>query len=148
MQKTRAGRWAALALAGTVALAGCSGTADDGDRAASAAQEEANGQSLDADAFADLAAGEGVVVLDVRTPEEFAAGHLDGAVNADVSAADFASQVAELDPDATYAVYCRSGNRSRTAMQVMQDAGIDGVADLAGGIDAWTQSGGAVVTGS
>ena len=147
MQKTRAGRWAALALAGAVALAGCSGTADDA-RDAGTTEVTASGQTLDAAQFADLAAGDGVVLLDVRTPEEFAAGHLDGAVNADVSAADFANQVAELDPDATYAVYCRSGNRSRTAMQVMQDAGIDGVADLAGGIDAWTQSGGAVVTGS
>jgi len=147
MQKTRAGRWVALALAGAITLTGCSGTANDA-RDAGTAEVTASGQSLDAAQFADLAAGEGVVVLDVRTPEEFAAGHLEGAVNLDVSDAGFAGQVAELDPDATYALYCRSGNRSQAAMGLIQGAGIDSLADLAGGIQAWTQSGGAVVTGS
>ena len=107
MQKTRAGRWVALALAGAITLTGCSGTAD-GARDAGTAEVTASGQSLDAAQFADLAAGEGVVVLDVRTPEEFAAGHLEGAVNLDVSAADVATRVADLDPGATYAVYCLS----------------------------------------
>jgi len=147
MQKTRAGRWVALALAGAITLTGCSGTADDA-RDAGTAEVTASGQSLDAAQFADLAAGEGVVVLDVRTPEEFAAGHLEGAVNLDVSAADVATRVADLDPDATYAVYCRSGNRSQAAMALMQGAGIGSLADLVGGIEAWSQAGLPVVTGS
>lgn len=65
----------------------------------------------------------GVVVVDVRTPEEFAAGHLQGAVNIDVSASTFDSQIAALDKDVVYAVYCRSGNRSTIAVGKMSDAG-------------------------
>ena len=65
----------------------------------------------------------GVVIVDVRTPEEFAAGHLQGAVNLDVSASTFDSQIAALDRDVVYAVYCRSGNRSTIAVGKMSDAG-------------------------
>ena len=65
----------------------------------------------------------GVVIVDVRTPEEFAAGHLQGAVNLDVSAATFDSQIAALDKNVAYAVYCRSGNRSTIAVGKMSDAG-------------------------
>ena len=65
----------------------------------------------------------GGVIVDVRTPEEFAAGHLQGAVNLDVSAATFDSQIAALDKNVAYAVYCRSGNRSTIAVGKMSDAG-------------------------
>ena len=65
----------------------------------------------------------GVVIVDVRTPEEFAAGHLQGAVNLDVSASTFDSQISALDKDVVYAVYCRSGNRSTIAVGKMSDAG-------------------------
>lgn len=64
----------------------------------------------------------GVVIVDVRTPEEFAAGHLRGAVNLDVSAATFDSQISALDKNVAYAVYCRSGNRSTIAVGKMSDA--------------------------
>lgn len=63
-------------------------------------------------------------VIDVRTPAEFAAEHVDGAVNLDVQAADFAAQVAALDPAGTYLVYCRSGNRSAAAAATMTSAGL------------------------
>lgn len=65
----------------------------------------------------------GVVILDVRTPEEFAEGHLQGAVNLDVSAQTFDAQLAELNKDGIYAIYCRSGNRSTIATGKMADAG-------------------------
>ena len=82
-----------------------------------------------------------MVTLDVRTPGEFASGHLPNAVNMDVESATFAQQVSELDPATTYAVYCRSGNRSKTAMQQMSDAGIEKAQDLDGGIVAWEAQG-------
>lgn len=63
-------------------------------------------------------------VIDVRTPAEFAAEHVDGAVNLDVQAPDFAAQVAALDPAGTYLVYCRSGNRSAAAAATMASAGL------------------------
>ena len=91
--------------------------------------------------FDELTKQAAVVTLDVRTPGEFASGHLPNAVNMDVESATFAQQVSELDPATTYAVYCRSGNRSKTAMQQMSDAGIEKAQDLDGGIVAWEAQG-------
>ncbi|MET4104957.1 rhodanese-like domain-containing protein [Hymenobacter sp. UYP22] len=63
------------------------------------------------------------VLLDVRTPTEFAAGHLKGAQNLDFRAPDFAEQLARLDPSKTYVLYCRSGGRSNQAGILMQEKG-------------------------
>jgi rhodanese-related sulfurtransferase len=62
-------------------------------------------------------------VIDVRTAEEFASGHLEGALNIDVQGMDFAAQISELDPNGTYVVYCRSGNRSGQAIEQMKALG-------------------------
>ncbi|MDN4472887.1 rhodanese-like domain-containing protein [Demequina zhanjiangensis] len=99
---------------------------------------------VDSSMFAAATEVDGVTIIDVRTPAEFAEGHLPGAVNIDVSAATFADEIAQLDPDADYAVYCRSGNRSRAAIETMQGAGFAALIGLEGGIGAW---GGEVVTG-
>ena len=88
-----------------------------------------------------------LVVLDVRTPEEFAEGHLEGAVLVDFYAADFAEQLAALDTDVPYLVYCRSGNRSGQAMGVMEQLGFTSAADIDGGIVAWADAGLPVTTG-
>jgi phage shock protein E len=69
-------------------------------------------------------------VIDVRTPEEFAEGYVKGAVNIDVSNPNFESQIAELDKDAAYSIYCRSGNRSAAAVEIMRNAGFTNVVDL------------------
>ena len=146
---------AGLGLAALLALAACSTDADGDARPSGAAAgadpvacvQAADCTTLPPAEFAELAAAEGVVLLDVRTPQEFAEGHLDGAVNLDVSAADFTDRLADLDAEATYAVYCRSGNRSQTALDLMAQAGIDAAADLAGGIGAWVDAGQPVTTG-
>ena len=75
-----------------------------------------------------------LVLLDVRTPDEFATGHLQGATNIDVEDPSFADQIAALDKDAHYVVYCRSGRRSAIAVQTMKDAGFTDVTD-AGAMD-------------
>lgn len=136
MQKRQLRTMIALVLVGVFTLGACSGGSGS------------SGETLDAAAFADLAESPGTVVLDVRTPDEFASGHISDAVNIDVSAPDFASRVDALDADASYAVYCRTGNRSAVAMQIMQDAGIESVAHLGGGIVAWVDAGGEVTAGS
>lgn len=64
------------------------------------------------------------VVIDVRTPEEFAAGHVDGAINLNVEDPAFTTAAAALDPASTYLVYCRSGNRSAYAKQIMDEMGL------------------------
>jgi rhodanese-related sulfurtransferase len=128
----------AVVMAVITALAACSST--DAPTEAPAFE----GQHVGAAAFALAVESPGVTVVDVRTPEEFASGHLPGSVNIDVSAATFAAEIAALDPDATYAVYCRSGNRSRTAIDLMTSAGVAQTVGLEGGIGAWT---GDIVTG-
>jgi phage shock protein E len=79
-------------------------------------------------------------VIDVRTPAEFAAGHIAGAQNIDVEASDFKDRIATLDPKAPYLVYCRSGRRSAIAAQQMVDAGFAEIVD-AGGMDALVAAG-------
>lgn len=90
---------------------------------------------------ARLLAQKGVVALDVRTPAEFAAGRLAGAVNVDYRAADFAKAVAGLDPDTHYVLYCRTGRRSAGALAVLKRAGIEKVDHLATGIRGWRAAG-------
>ncbi len=91
--------------------------------------------------FATLAGSPEVQVIDVRTPEEFADGHIAGAVNIPVQSSDFSARVAELDPNATYAVYCRSGNRSQPAVEAMTDAGITTIFELKSGTKGWISEG-------
>ena len=79
-------------------------------------------------------------VIDVRTPTEFAAGHIAGATNIDVEAADFGAKIAALDPKAAYLVYCHSGRRSAIAAKTMVDAGFRDIAD-GGALDALIAAG-------
>jgi rhodanese-related sulfurtransferase len=82
--------------------------------------------------------GKNVVVLDVRTPEEFSGGHIPGAKNIDVLQEEqFRKQVLALPKDKTYLVYCRSGKRSFTALQLMKENGFADVKHLKTGISGW-----------
>lgn len=89
---------------------------------------------------------ESTIVLDVRTPEEYAAGHLDGAVLLDLNSGAFANALPDLDPSAEYLVYCRSGNRSAQAVTMMVQRSFDSVVDLGAMGDAAAATGLAVVT--
>ena len=83
----------------------------------------------------------GVVILDVRTPDEISEGFIEGALIIDFQGSNFASEIASLNKDATYAVYCRSGNRSGKAIKIMQDGGFQNLFNLNGGILDWVQAG-------
>jgi rhodanese-related sulfurtransferase len=74
-------------------------------------------------------------VIDVRTPEEFASGHLDGALNIDFQGSMFATEIGALDKSANYVIYCRSGNRAGQAVTYMQDNGFTGTLTNAGSVD-------------
>lgn len=74
------------------------------------------------------------VIVDVRTPAEYATGHLEGALNIDLNAPDFRAKIAELEKDETYVLYCRSGNRSGQAKAIMEEMGFSDVTN-AGGYD-------------
>ncbi|GAB2470639.1 hypothetical protein GCM10011375_38760 [Hymenobacter qilianensis] len=81
----------------------------------------------------------GAVLLDVRRPDEFAAGHLPGAVNIDVTSPDFARRVAALDKTKATYVYCRSGARSAKAADQLTQAGFTTVTNLLGGVLDWPE---------
>jgi rhodanese-related sulfurtransferase len=78
-----------------------------------------------------------LVVLDVRTPGEFDAGHLKGATNVNVMAPDFESRVSTLDRGKEYLVYCRTGNRSERAVQTLTRLGFTKLHHMTEGIVGW-----------
>jgi rhodanese-related sulfurtransferase len=88
-----------------------------------------------------------VVVLDVRTAEEFAEGHMPGAINLDIRGGKFAETLAGLDKSKTYLVHCAVGGRSAKACGQMDGLKFGKVVNLAGGITAWEKAGNQPVKG-
>ena len=116
-----------IILGASLLLAGCS----SGD----------SNSLLNASKFQQEITKAGVVVLDVRTPDEYAAGHIIQAVNIDVEATDFASKIVSLDKNVVYAVYCHSGRRSAIAIEKLKAAGFTSLFELKDGIAAWQAAG-------
>ncbi|UCB44107.1 MAG: rhodanese-like domain-containing protein [Dehalococcoidales bacterium] len=85
------------------------------------------------------------VIIDVRTPSEYADGHLENAVNIDFRADDFEAIISELDKDKTYVIYCRTGVRSAGARDVMEELGFNEVYNVLEGIIGWVDAGFLVV---
>lgn len=110
-----------LVGAAALGVAGCSSSdaATSSGAAAPAASAQANSAQIPADAL----------VIDVRTPAEYDAGHLQGAQNINVESSDFAAEVGALPKDQTYVVYCRSGNRSAVAVKEMSGLGFTSLID-------------------
>ncbi len=88
-----------------------------------------------------LIADKKVLVLDVRTPEEFASGHIAGATNIDFRDKDFQAKIAKLDKSQAYLVNCASGARSAKACVAMEDLHFPTLYNLRGGIAAWKEAG-------
>ncbi len=93
------------------------------------------------DAFKTEIAKPNVVLLDVRTPEEYSAGHLKGAVNIDFRNPEFGMKLDSLDHDKQYELYCHSGKRSGESVKMMQKKGFKNVHHLKGGISVWEEKG-------
>lgn len=74
------------------------------------------------------------VILDVRTSQEFESGKLENAINIDFLSPTFKQRLAMLDKNKTYFVYCRSGNRSAQACNIMKSLGFDVLYNMAGGV--------------
>lgn len=87
------------------------------------------------------------IIIDVRTPEEFAAGHLEGALLYNVQDPSFEANISALDATATYVVYCRSGNRSAQAIERMKAVGFTTLTDLGSLQNASDETGVAIVQG-
>ncbi|MBI5090370.1 MAG: rhodanese-like domain-containing protein [Actinobacteria bacterium] len=145
--RTRPARSCRLTIATVLtvaALASCGG--DDSDvttTPAPAASAAPVFELIDATAAQQLIAAPpaGLVVLDVRTPEEFATGHLPGAIDLDARSDTFTDELAQLDREVPYLVYCHSGNRSAAAVATMRELGFTRVSELDGGITAWQFAG-------
>ena len=114
----------ALLVAGALFVAACSS-------GAGAAQQSA-------EEFATTISQAGVVIIDVRTPEEYVAGHIEGALNIPIEVGDFDSAIASLDRETHYAIYCRTGRRSALAVERMSKAGFTTMSELRDGIVSWT----------
>ncbi len=84
-------------------------------------------------------------IIDVRTPEEFAEGHIEGAVLVNFQDNDFRDKVGELDRDKTHLIYCRSGARSAGARDVMAELGFHEIYNMLNGILGWEAAGHPVV---
>ncbi len=82
-----------------------------------------------------------VVVLDVRTPEEFAAGHIAGATNLDFHGPDFEKKLNGLDKNQTYLVHCAAGRRSAKTRDLMKADQFKTIYHLEGGLTAWEEAG-------
>ncbi|MEM9195802.1 MAG: rhodanese-like domain-containing protein [Myxococcota bacterium] len=93
------------------------------------------------DARALLERENDLVVLDVRTPQEFEGGHLPNAVNIDITAPDFEQRVAELERGPGYVVHCAAGSeggRSTRALAQMNSLEFGRLYHLEGGYNAWS----------
>jgi rhodanese-related sulfurtransferase len=114
-------------MASVLLLAGCSNSSTATD--------------LNVSEFSSKVTEAGIITLDVRTPGEFNEGHIEGAQLIDFQSGNFENEIATLDKSKTYAVYCRSGNRSGQAVKVMSDAGFTSVYNLNGGVIDWAGAG-------
>ena len=87
-----------------------------------------------------ISKGKEMVILDVRTPEEFANGHIAGAKNLDFYAPNFEQQLEKLDTTNTYLLYCASGNRSGKAANLMQNKGFKKIINSQAGFNELQQA--------
>ncbi len=101
--------------------------------------------NVDVDTTRDLVTqDETVIVLDVRTPKEYAIGHIKGALNINIAEEDFSERVSKLDRDKTYIVHCSANvenGRSAKSLKIMSSLGFNELMNMEGGIAAWEQSG-------
>jgi len=88
-----------------------------------------------------LIAEKKVIVLDLRTPNEFRTGRIAGATNIDFTATDFEARIDRLDTNKTYLVHCASGGRSTHSLPVFQKHHFNAIYHLDGGIKGWAKAG-------
>ena len=80
-------------------------------------------------------------IIDVRTPEEYAAGYIEKAINLDYNSETFRIDINKLEKNKTYLIYCRSGRRSGMALSIMKELGFREVYNMLGGIIEWEAAG-------
>ena len=113
--------FALFALLGVLFVSGCGSSGSS--------------KAVSVDEFMTTMSQPGITIVDVRHPDEFAAGHVQSAINADVEGGDgvFDAAIAGLDKNGSYAIYCHSGRRAQLAADAMAKAGFTNVTNLSGG---------------
>jgi rhodanese-related sulfurtransferase len=96
---------------------------------------------LDVTQFEQKLLDTNIVLIDVRTPQEYTQGHIEGALNIDFYGDNFESEVKAIDQSKTILVYCKSGNRSGKAVSIIAKSNFKNIYDLSGGITNWMASG-------
>ena len=93
--------------------------------------------TIEATQATKIAAKQHIIILDVRTPEEFSEGHLPNAINIDFLNPSFSGRIGSMDKKKKYLVYCRSGQRSTQAVEIMKKQGFKNVTNMLGGFAKW-----------
>lgn len=100
-----------------------------------------NDNTLDAEAFDQMVRDNTEkIILDVRTRDEFAEGHIPGAVLIDVNESDFKEKVNRLDKSKPVFVYCAAGIRSERAASILKDSGFEKIYHLEDGLKSWSKA--------
>lgn len=97
--------------------------------------------SIDTKKASEELHNESVIVLDVRTKEEYANGHIEGSFNIDIRQPSFLEEIDALPKDKKCIVYCQSGGRAGVALETMKKHGFKSVCNLKGGIMEWKEKG-------
>ena len=130
-----------LLLSFSVAAVASAADAKDEKQPPATKKEAKSFNNIDVAGFEKLRADKKNVVLDVRTQKEFERGHIPGAVNIDVNAADFPEKIARLEKNKTYLVHCAAGVRSAKACEKMSHLDFPKLYNLEGGFKAWETAG-------
>ena len=96
---------------------------------------------LNPESFEQKMNDDDIQLVDVRTPEEFAEGHIANAVNININGDSFDAEITKLDKNKPVMVYCKMGGRSAKAAASLREKGFKNISDLDGGITGWMETG-------
>ena len=99
-----------------------------------------NAQTIDINSF-EKKLDSNVQVLDVRSPQEYSEGYIPGAININVNSADFTERIQSLNQEKPVYIYCRTGNRSRRAAEILKKEGFKEPIVIEGGFTDWKNAG-------
>jgi len=124
-----------------IAFVSCTGSANPEATKEQIVQQTETIVDVNVAQFKELMSSEQGVILDVRTPEEWAEGVIEGAQKMNYYDDDFATQTEGLDKSKTVFVYCKAGGRSASAAEVLKEKGFTKIYNLDGGMTAWLEQG-------
>lgn len=104
-------------------------------------KEKSTITKIDKQTLIENALDKDVQLIDVRTPQEFAAGSIGQAINLNINDANFSELILDLDKEKPVYLFCKKGGRSNRAAQIFKENGFTKIYDYSGGYDDWVKSG-------